>query len=101
MGPEFDSSTEGVIFAGQRYREFSVPALLSDVYCAHGKHAQWGAVSIADYAIMNRTDDPIRLNRILDKLEGSSGAKRFLAELAPFCSWLQRGTDFFFEPGDV
>jgi hypothetical protein len=30
VGSESDRSTVGVIFAGQRYREFAVPALLSD-----------------------------------------------------------------------
>jgi len=45
--------------------------------------------------------NPIRLYRILDKLEASSGGKRFLAELAPSGSWPQRGIYFFFEPGEV
>ena len=56
---------------------------------------------MAGCAIMNRTDDPIRLYRILDKLEASSGGKRFLAELAPSGSWPQRGIYFFIEPGEV
>ena len=56
---------------------------------------------MADRAIMNRTDDLIRLYRILDKLEASSGGKRFLAQLAPSGSWPRRGIYFFFEPGEV
>jgi hypothetical protein len=52
-------------------------------------------------AIMNRTDDLIRLYQILDKLETSSGGKRFLAQLAPSGSWPRRGVYFFFEPGEV
>jgi hypothetical protein len=50
---------------------------------------------------MNRTDDLIRLYRVLDKLEASLGGKRFLAQLAPSGSWPQRGIYFFFEPGEV
>ena len=55
---------------------------------------------MAGRAIMNRTDDLIRLYRILDKLEASSGGKRFLAQLAPSGSWPRRGVYFFFEPGE-
>jgi hypothetical protein len=50
---------------------------------------------------MNRTDDLIRLYRILDKLEASSDGTRFLAQLAPSSSWPRRGIYFFFEPGEV
>jgi hypothetical protein len=56
---------------------------------------------MVDRAIMKRTDDLVRLYRILDKLEASSGGKRFLAQLAPSGSWRQRGVYFFFEPGEV
>lgn len=52
-------------------------------------------------AIMSRTDHLIRLYRIFDTLEASSGGKRFLAELAPARSWPRRGIYFFFEPGEV
>jgi hypothetical protein len=50
---------------------------------------------------MNRTDDLIRLYRILDKLEASSGGKRFLAQLAASGSWPRRGVYFFFDPGEA
>ena len=56
---------------------------------------------MAGCAIMNRTDDLIRLYQILDKLETSSGGKRFLAQLAPSGSWPRRGVYFFFEPGEL
>jgi hypothetical protein len=56
---------------------------------------------VAGCAIMNRTDDLIRLYQILDKLETSSGGKRFLAQLASSGSWPRRGVYFFFEPGEV
>lgn len=52
-------------------------------------------------AIMSRTDDLIRLYRIFDTLEVSSGGKKFLAQLAPSGSWPRRGVYFFFEPGEV
>jgi hypothetical protein len=51
--------------------------------------------------IMSRTDDLIRLYRILDGLEALSGGKRFLAQLAPSRTWPRRGVYFFFEPGEV
>ena len=56
---------------------------------------------MADGEIMSRTDDLIRLYRIFDRLEVSSGGKRFLAQLAPSGSWPRRGVYFFFEPGEV
>ena len=56
---------------------------------------------MAGRAIMNRTDDLIRLYWILDKLEASSGGKRFLAQLAASGSWPRRGVYFFFDPGEA
>jgi len=56
---------------------------------------------MAGRAIMSRTDDLIRLYRILDKLEAQSGGKRFLAQLAPSKTWPRRGVYFFFEPGEI
>lgn len=56
---------------------------------------------MADSAIMSRTDDLIRLYRVLDRLEALSGGKRFLAQLAPSRTWPQRGVYFFFEPGEI
>src|SRR5260221_2182646 len=50
---------------------------------------------------MSRLDDIIRLYRILDTLEASTGGKRFLAQLAPSSSWPRRGVYFFFEPEEV
>jgi hypothetical protein len=50
---------------------------------------------------MSRTDDLIRLYRIFDTLEASSGGQRFLSPLAPSSSWPRRGVYFFFEPGEV
>lgn len=56
---------------------------------------------MAGGTIMSRTDDLIRLYRIFDMLEASSGGKRFLAQLAPSGSWPRRGVYFFFEPGEI
>jgi hypothetical protein len=56
---------------------------------------------MAGGAIMSRTDDLVRLYRIFDTLEASSGGKRFLAQLAPAGSWPRRGIYFFFERGEV
>lgn len=52
-------------------------------------------------AIMSRTDDLIRLYRILDGLEHSLGGKGFLAQLGPARGWPRRGVYFFFEPGEL
>ena len=56
---------------------------------------------MAGRAIMSRTNDLIRLYRILDRLEALSGGKRFLAQLAPSRTWPRRGVYFFFEPGET
>lgn len=57
---------------------------------------------MAGGAIMSsRRDDLIRLYRIFDTLETSSGGKRFLAQLAPSGDWPRRGVYFFFEPGEI
>lgn len=50
---------------------------------------------------MSRTDDLIRLYRILDRLEVLSDGKRFLAQLSPSRAWPRRGVYFFFEPGEI
>jgi hypothetical protein len=56
---------------------------------------------VAGGAVMSRTDDLIRLYRILNKLAASPGGKRFLAHLGPSSCWPRRGVYFFFEPGEV
>jgi hypothetical protein len=50
---------------------------------------------------MNRPDDLVRLYRIFDKLETSSGGKKFLSQLTPPSGWPRRGVYFFFEPGEI
>lgn len=89
-----------MIFAGQRYREFLVLALHRDGYKVDvpmENPACWRTTGMAGRAIMSRTDDLIRLYRILDKLEAQSGGKGFLINTLRKLG--REGVYFFFEPG--